>query len=245
MKPLLFLLLSLPISVFAQGGLPNQPYIYVEGDARIQKPADLATLRFDLVIRAADQPKVREQVKIGSGRIFDVFKENKIADTDIITEELKTGPEYEEHESRIGGKIVGCFASQSFQLKLRDLASLSKIVDQLLAIKGVELSAIEGSFSTREEVENQLSDKALVDAREQAEKTLKTMGMKIDSVYAISPTSFPDIQGQFFSSNRADRVIVTGSNVPTLEETGFVKFRLPPVTMSATVHVIYLISPAK
>lgn len=49
MKLFLFAPLSLPLSVLAEGGLPNQPYIYVEGKAEIQKPADMVTLRFDLV----------------------------------------------------------------------------------------------------------------------------------------------------------------------------------------------------
>jgi hypothetical protein len=52
-KLLLFVLLILPGVLFAQGGLPNQPYIYVEGKAEIEKPADMVTLRFDLVTRNA------------------------------------------------------------------------------------------------------------------------------------------------------------------------------------------------
>ena len=43
MKPLLFVLLVLPGILLAQGGLPNQPYIYVEGKAEIEKPADIVT----------------------------------------------------------------------------------------------------------------------------------------------------------------------------------------------------------
>jgi hypothetical protein len=69
------------------------------------------------------------------------------------------------------------------------------------------------------------------------------MGMKIESIFAVSPVPFPEVQGRFFSN--PERVVVTGSNVPTLEETGLPKFRLAPVFISQSVHVIYLISPAK
>src|SRR5438132_1566960 len=55
MKLFLFVLLTLPLSVFADGGLPTQPYIYVQGTAEIQKPADMVTLRFEVVARAADE----------------------------------------------------------------------------------------------------------------------------------------------------------------------------------------------
>ena len=65
MKCFLFALLTLSISTvaFADGGLPNQPYIYVEGKAEIEKPADMVTLRFDLVARYADQTKANQEVQ--------------------------------------------------------------------------------------------------------------------------------------------------------------------------------------
>jgi hypothetical protein len=63
---LFFSLLVLPISLFADDGLPDKPYIYVEGRAEIQKPADSVTLGFELVFRAADQPKANEQLQAGS-----------------------------------------------------------------------------------------------------------------------------------------------------------------------------------
>jgi hypothetical protein len=41
----------------------GQTYIYVEGKAEIEKPADMMTLRFDLVGRAPQQPKANEDVQ--------------------------------------------------------------------------------------------------------------------------------------------------------------------------------------
>jgi hypothetical protein len=128
-------------------------------------------------------------------------------------------------------------------VKVRDLPAFPKLVGELLAIDGVEFSAIEGSLSKQKELEDQLWDRALADARQRADKTLKVMGMKIDSVFAVSPVSFPDLQRTLLSSE--DRVIVTGSLVPTLEETGLPKFRLAPITMTQSLHIIYLISPVK
>jgi uncharacterized protein YggE len=250
MKPFLLLsLLLVPSFVVAGDGLPDKPYIYIEGKAEIQKPPDTVTLRFELVFRAADQPKANEQLQAGATRIFSLLKESKIIDTDIMAESIRTGPEFEQSASPSypysggRGKLIGYFASRPFEVMVHDVPAFPKIVEKLLAIDGVEFSAIQGSLSTQKELEDQLWDKALADARQQADKTLKAMGMKIDSVFAISPVSFPEIQGRFFSS--PERVIVTGSNVPTLEETGLPKFRLAPVFMRESVHVIYLISPAK
>lgn len=250
-RVLLLSLLVIPISVLADGGLPDKPYIYVEGTAEVQKPADVVTLGFELVCRAADQPKANEQLQAGGTKVFSVLKESKINDTEIIAESIRTGPEFEQSPSSSysysysggRGKLIGYFASRPFEVAVHDVPSFPKVVEKLLAIDGVEFSAIRGSLSKQKELEDQLWDKALGNARERADKTVKPLGMKVDSVFAVSPFSFPEIQGRFFRS--PERVIVTGSNVPTLEESGLPKFRLAPVALGQSVHVIYLISPAK
>jgi hypothetical protein len=38
-KLVLLACVSLPLSMFGQGGLPDKPYIYVEGKAEIERPA--------------------------------------------------------------------------------------------------------------------------------------------------------------------------------------------------------------
>ena len=89
---------------------------------------------------------------------------------------------------------------------------------------------------------DQLWDKAIANARTEAEKTVKQAAMKVDSVFAISPVTFPEIYTDIFQTN--DRIIVTGSNIPTAEE-GRAQYWLGPVSITETVHVIYLISPAQ
>jgi uncharacterized protein YggE len=97
MKRSLFLLcLSLPIRVFAEGGLPDKPYIYVERKAEIQKPAEFVTLRFDLIARAPEQPKANQEVQSKANKIFASLKDRKIADNDVIAEDLRSEPEFEE-----------------------------------------------------------------------------------------------------------------------------------------------------
>ncbi len=84
----------------------------------------------------------------------------------------------------------------------------------------------------------------MANAREQADKTLGTVGMKVDAIFAISRVAFDQISQEMFG--QTERVIVTGSNIPTAEEgSAPVQYRLAPVTVSQSVHVIYLISPAK
>jgi len=246
---LFFPLLIIPISVFSEGGLPDKPYIYVEGRAEIQKPADIVTLRFELVARAPEQPKANQEVQSKANKIFKMLKERKIADNDVIAESIHTQPEFEHEESYPykSGKLIGYKVSRMFQVKVRDVVIFPKLVDDLIAIGGVEFWGIDGGLAKEKEMETELWDKALANAHERAEKTLKPMNMKIDSVFAISPVPIPEISSTIFPKERtgAERVIVTGSNIPTAEEVPPSQYRLAPITVNQIVHVIYLISPVK
>src|SRR5437762_11813277 len=89
---------SLPLSAFAQGGLPDKPYIYVEGKAEIEKPSDMVTLRFDLVARSADQAKVNQDVQNKANKIFALLNDKRIAETDVVASDLKSEPQFEKNE---------------------------------------------------------------------------------------------------------------------------------------------------
>ena len=183
MKLVLLACVSLPLSLLAEGGLPNQPYIYVEGKAEIEKPADMVTLRFDLVARNADQPKANQEVQAKANKIFTLLKERKIAENDVIAADLKSEPLYskEEESSRKQVKVVGYKVTRSFSVKVRDMTAFAKLVDELLGFGGTEFSGIDTGLSKEKEVSDEIFDKSLANAREQADKTLRTMGMKVDS----------------------------------------------------------------
>jgi uncharacterized protein YggE len=109
MKLLLLLCLVLPTTVLAEGGLPSQPYLYAEGGkAEIEKPADMVTLRFDLVARNADQIKANQEVQAKAVKILALLDQKNIAQTDAVASDLKSEPQYENEEesSRKHGKIM-------------------------------------------------------------------------------------------------------------------------------------------
>ncbi len=242
MKILLFLLLILPGMLFAQGGLPNQPYIYVEGKAEIEKPADMVTLRFDLVTRNVDQAKANQEIQTKASKVLALMDSKKIAESDVIAQDITSAPEYQEDENstRNRRKFIDYKVTRSFSTKVRDFTIFSKLVDELIAFGGVEFAGIDAGFSKEKETQDEVWERALVNAHERADKTLKAIGMKIDSVFAVSPVAFTEIQRGILGS---------GASRPYAEETGPAPdpthYRLAPIMLSQSVHVIYLISTAK
>lgn len=244
MKKFALLALAIwPLSLFAEGGLPDTPYIYVEGYAAMEKPADMVTLRFDLVARNPDQAKANQEVQAKANKILALMKERRIAENDVIAGDIKSAPQYEEVEGSRKIKIIGHAVTRSFSVKVRDVTAFAKLVDELLAIPGMEFSSVDGGLSKEKEVEEEAFSKALVNAREQAEKTVKTMDMKIDSVFGVSAAPFSEIRSRMFTS--AEKVVVTGSYIPSDNKLAPSEYRLAPVTVGQGIHVIYLISPSK
>jgi uncharacterized protein YggE len=239
----LIALASLPLSVLAQGGLPDTPYIYVEGKAEIEKPADMVTLRFDVVARNLDQAKANQEVQAKATKVFAMMDARKIAESDVVATDLQSEPQYENEEEsgRKRGKIIGYSVTRSFTVEIRDVTAFAKLVDELLAIGGTEFSGINPGLSKEEEMEDEVGDKALLNARGRAEKTLKAIGMKIDSVFAVSPVAFPEIQSRVFGSSSQ----LAASTARELAKPDPKRYRLPPITIGQNVHVLYLISPAK
>jgi uncharacterized protein YggE len=229
--------------VLADGGLPNQPYIYVEGQAETEKPADFVALSFRVVGHNAERPKANAEAQDKVIRALAMLKEARIAESDIVAENLSSEPDYENDE-RGRGKLIGYNFTRPIDTRVRDIPRFAKLVDDLIGLGGIEFAHIEGGLSKQKEIEDELWQKALINARERAEKTLKPMGMKIDSVFAVSPIGFAEIQSKMLTNS--EDVVVMGSNVPAGKERAEPsQYRLAPVTVIRTVRVIYLTSPVK
>jgi uncharacterized protein YggE len=242
-KACLLIILFSPLTLLADGGLPTQPYIYLEGKAEIQKPADMVMIRFNLVVRNSDEVKANQQLQAKANQILELLKGRKISEDDVVAESLMSEPQFQEEEnSRNRGKVIGYTITRPFHVKVHDIVAFPKLIDDLIAIGGVEVSGIEGGLAKEKEMQDELWDKALSDARQRAENTLKSMNMKIDSVFAVSPVTFPEIEGRIFGSttNVPAEGPAEASYAPKASQ-----YRLAPVSLNKSVHVIYLISPVK
>ena len=225
-------------------GLPNQPFLYVEGTAKIEKAPDMVSLSFNIEGRNADQGKANQEVQAKAKKIFALLKEAQVADRDVVAQDLRSEAEYEraQDDQKGHGKLIGYVVSRWFAVTIRDVTKYGRLGDQIMNLGGIYLSGISSEVSDRDKVGEELWPKAIANARERAEKTLKPTGMKIDSVFAVSAIDFGQITSEFLRSG--EKVIVTGMNVPTPPDTPS-EYRLENVRIESTAHVIYLISPAK
>ncbi len=241
MRRLLLPLFSLlfPLCASAEGGLPDRPYIYVEGIGKIQREAD--TVRLSFTLNSFDQKlnAATKKVQDKANKVFVLLDTEKIAPKDVVSESIQWRAAREHLDVPVGTK--GYVAIRDFSVLVRDLNVFPKLVDELLALGVEEFKSIEPGLSNQDELNHQARVKAMADARAQAEKTLGEEKMKIDSVFAVSFVPIPRIRSELLGDSGPNFGVVGGSR--GLSDAG-VQYRLAPVITTQPVHIIYLISPA-
>ena len=243
MKILLPLLVAIASFAFADG-LPTVPYLYVQGSAEVEKKADMVSLRFKLSEVNKEVAAANKAVQAQAAKVFELLKATGIADEDVMAGTIRSEPEYEEAEgNRRVGKLVGYRVERDFTAKVREVAKFPKLVNDLFALKVGYFDGISEEYSKAKEVKDETWELALKNARAEADKMAKAAGMKVDSVWALSPEPFPLIKNRILGVLVSTTSLASGASDKKAEAPP--EYRLAPVTFSQNVHAIYLISPAK
>ena len=166
---LLLIYLWFPLCVFAEGGLPDRPYIYVEGVGKMQREADTVRLRFTLNSLDQKLNAATKKVQDKANKVFALLDNEKIAQKDVVSESIQWRAAREHWDAPTG--VKGYVAIRDFSVTVRDLSAFPKLVDELLALGVEEFKSIEGGLSNQDELNQQVRLKAMADARAHAEKT--------------------------------------------------------------------------
>jgi len=242
-----FLLLFIALTPFALAdGLPSVPYLFVEARAEVEKNADVVSLAFKLSARDADVTKANGAVQTQAVKVFALFTTVGIADEDVIASDVQSNDEYEQgagYGSR--GKFLGYRVVRPITVKVRDLAKFPKLVNDLFALNVRYFQGVTEEYSKARETEQETKELAMKNARVEADKLAKVAGMKVDSVWAISSEPFPVIQNRMLNFNTFGTPVAIEGDAAQDKAEVAPKYAIPPVKFNLSVHVIYLISPAK
>jgi uncharacterized protein YggE len=243
--PLVFL--ALVSAALGQGGLPAQPYIYVQGAAEAEKPADMVELRFSVIAVAPDQRTVNAEVQAKAKKVLAMLDATGIAERDVTASGLEVEPQFEEDDDNVprrrGGlrKIIGYDATRGFEVTLRDLSKFVKLVDDLLALPIDDFDGISEKLSNEKQFHETVQAEAIANARKDAEKTAAASGVKVGQVFAVSPINFGEIHSAIFGEGGHSESF----SKSVVQQPDPRAYRFAPVKVSEHVHVIFLIDPLK
>ena len=205
------LLLSVLVIFFAAScnSAETQSVITVYGTGTVMAQPDMVQMIISLSETAPTTWKAQTEVNAKVKEALLILKEAEIEDKNISTASLLFSPEYDWGQGRI---LLGQKAEQTINFFINDIKNddgkISKIIDKLIQINGIELRHI--AFNVKESAElyvrsrelayQKALDKAVQYAELSGLKIVKTLTISEDGNLQIFPSNVMRNQGNAFLS---------------------------------------------
>ena len=210
--------------------------IVVSGKGEVVVKPDIATVSFTVTEEDLDVGVAQDTVNKTVAKIFASVKAQGVDEKDVKTTSYNIYPRYEYVNSSnqvidcniypncYSGKrvIAGYDVSQGIDVKIRDLTKAGKIVSGLGEFGVKDMSGLSFSVDKQDEITKQARDLAIADARADAEKIAKGLGVKLVKITAFSETgNYPVYYDRAVMSaapmakNVSEAVLPTGENTIT------------------------------
>lgn len=160
--------------------------IAVTGEGRVTVAPELALLNLGASAKALTAGEAMDQVSDAMERVFAVLRARGVAEEDIQTTQVSLFPEYEFRDDR--QVFTGFRATNTVDVKVRDLESVGPIIDEVVKAAGdaVLVNNIAFVLEDPEEARAEARQEAIEDARDRAEALAEGAGVSLGDVTSIS-----------------------------------------------------------
>jgi uncharacterized protein YggE len=173
--------------------------ITVNGDGEVYATADIATISFTARGQGSTVKIAQEKETAIINKAVDYLKEKGIAEKDIKTSNYNLQPQYDYGNCSSGycptrtPKISGYDASQTVDIKIRDIDTVGDILTGLGAAGVTELSGPNFTIDNQDELKDEARSMAIKEADEKAKKLARDLGVDI-----VRVTSFQESTGGYY-----------------------------------------------
>lgn len=174
-KPVLLLaFLLLPFAAVASQ-LPEYPFIHVTGSSTQYIQADLGELDFEIVATDTDPAKARATLEERLAQI-----QALVEDQSLPVEDVKVRDTRQNYKDQ--AYTIRC----SIHLNVRDLSKWKALAGGLVGMENLDNFATDFSPADRQQVEMDLTNDAIKDARKHAESMAAGFGRKLGPVAGVT-----------------------------------------------------------
>jgi len=164
----------------AQGTLLN-----ISANAEASRVPDIATVSAGVVIQAADGNTAMRQNAQQMDKVLAAIKAAGIAERDVQTSGISLNPQYR-YADNVAPKITGYQASNTVNIKVRDIARLGQVLDALAAQGANQINGPSFQIDNPEPVYDEARLGALEKARARANTYATALGLKVLRIASIS-----------------------------------------------------------
>lgn len=171
---------SPPIAATGDGTL-----LSVSASAEATRVPDVATLSTGVVTQAADANAALKANSAQMNKVVAAIRAAGIAERDIQTSGININPQYRYAENQ-PPTITGYQASNTVNIKVRDIARLGEVLDALVASGANQVNGPSFEIDQPEAAYDEARQAALKKAQARAEMYAKSLGLRVRRIVSIS-----------------------------------------------------------
>ena len=184
------------------------PSITVVGTGESQAKPDQAHVQVGVVTQAASASQAMQANNGAMKKLFELLAEREIAEKDIQTTGFNVSPQYQHDPT---GKrpptIVGYEARNQVQVKVRKLAALGELLDELVREGANQVNGISFSVADSQAVLDEARRKALADARRKAQLYAAAADVKLGRLLQLQEGSTPVFAPRYMARQAAAEAV--------------------------------------
>lgn len=163
--------------------------ITLSGRGTIEQAPDIANIAVGVQVEAKTAAEAMQQQATQMNGVFAAVKAAGIADRDMQTGAMSLNPVYE-YPNNARPRLTGYQASNSINIKVRDLKNLGKTLDAVVKGGGNTINGISFAVDKPEQFQNEARVEAIKDAAAKAELYAQAVGYKVKRIVTISEQEF-------------------------------------------------------
>lgn len=164
---------------------PDGTLLSVSAQADARRVPDVATISAGVVTQAADANAAMRANATQMDKVMEAIRAAGVAERDIRTSGVNLNPQYKYVENQ-NPTITGYQASNTVDLKVRDIARLGKVLDALVASGANQVNGPSFEIDQPEPVLDEARRAALEKAQARAQMYAKALGLRVRRIVSLS-----------------------------------------------------------
>ena len=157
----------------------------VSATGEVSRVPDVAIISAGVMTRSASATAAISQNAARMERVREALKRAGIPDRDIQTSNISLNPEYRYQENQ-PPQLVGYTASNTVNVRFRDIRSTGQILDALVAQGANQINGPNLTIDKPEEALDEARSKAVAAGRARAELYARALGMRVVRLLSVS-----------------------------------------------------------
>jgi uncharacterized protein YggE len=174
------------------------PSITVVGSGEVSAKPDMAQIQVGVTTESPTAAKALKANNEAMERLLKTLTEKGIADKDMQTSNLSVSPRYENPQPGKRAELVGYEVTNQVLIRVRKLAGLGEILDELVSKGANQVHGISFSVAEQDPLLDQARVKAMQEAQRKATLYAAVAGVKAGRVLRIEEATPHVPTPQFF-----------------------------------------------